>query len=68
MHQKVDYLFTQKTQRENKLPLPQLRLLFQILFNINFSTRYLQAKLSRNLTVTFNFMFIFFHFNFYYFL
>ena len=68
MHQKVDYLFAQKTQRENKLPLPLLRILFQILFNINFSTRYLQAKLSRNLTVAFNFVFIFFHFNFYYFL
>ena len=35
MHEKVEHLFAQKTQRENKLPLPLLTLLHQILFNVN---------------------------------
>ena len=37
MHEKVEHLFTQKTQRQKKLPLTLLRLLLQILFNVNFS-------------------------------
>ena len=42
MHEKVEHLFAQKTQRQedirqNKLPLPLLSLLLQILFNVNFS-------------------------------
>ena len=37
MHEKVEHLFTQKTQRQNKLPLPLLYPLLQILFNVNFS-------------------------------
>ena len=37
MHEKVEHLFAQKTQRQSKLPLPLLNLLLQILFNINFS-------------------------------
>ena len=41
MHEKVEYLFTQKTQRQadirqHKLPLPLLSLLLQILFNETF--------------------------------
>ena len=37
MHEKVKYLFTQKTQRQNKLPLSLLSLFLQILVNVNFS-------------------------------
>ena len=37
MHEKVEHLFAQKTQRENKLPLPLLSLLLQILFNVSLS-------------------------------
>ena len=37
MHEKVEHVFAQKTQRQNKLPLPLLNLLLQILFNVNFS-------------------------------
>ena len=36
MHEKVKHLFTQKTQIQNKLPLPLLSLILQILFNVNF--------------------------------
>ena len=34
MHEKVENLFAQKPQRQNKVPLPLLSLLFQILFNV----------------------------------
>ena len=37
MHEKVEHLFTQKTQRQNKLPQSLLSLPLQILFNINLS-------------------------------
>ena len=37
MHEKGEHLFTQKNQRQNKLPLSLLSLLLQILFNINLS-------------------------------
>ena len=45
MHEKVEHLFAQKTQRQedirqNKLPLPLLSLFLQIIFNANFSKRY----------------------------
>ena len=39
MHEKVEDLFTQKSQRQNKLPLPLLSLPLHILFNVNFSVR-----------------------------
>ena len=42
MHEKVKHLFAQKTQRQNKLPLPLLSLLLQILFNVNLVSGYLQ--------------------------
>ena len=43
MHEKVDQLFTQKTQRQaeirqNKLPLPVLSLPLQILFIVIFGS------------------------------
>ena len=65
MHEKVKHLFPQKTQRQedirqDKLLLPLSRYLLL--------SRYLQATLSRTLTVTFNFLFILFDCNFYYFL
>ena len=41
MHEKVEYIFALKSQRQehrqNKLPLPLLSLLLHILFNVNFS-------------------------------
>ena len=37
MHEKVEHLFAQRTQRQNKLPAPLLSLLLEILFNVNFS-------------------------------
>ena len=37
MHEKVEHVFAQNTQRQNKLLLPLLSLLLQILFNVNFS-------------------------------
>ena len=42
MDEKVEHLFAQKTLRQedirqNKLPLPLLSLLLQILFNVNFN-------------------------------
>ena len=63
MHEKVEHLFAQKTQRQedirqNKLPRPLLSLLGQILFNVRSIT----------LIVTFKFLFIFFDHNFNYFL
>ena len=36
MHEKLERLFAQKSQRQNKLPLPLLSLLPQILFNVKF--------------------------------
>ena len=73
MREKEERLFVQKTQRQedtrqNKLPLPLLSLLLQIFFNVNFSTRYLQATLPSTLSVTYNFLFIFFDRKFYCFL
>ena len=65
MYGKVEHLFAQKTQRQNKLPLPLLSLLLQILFNVNFSVGiftsnimnkincYLLIFCSFSLTVTF---------------
>ena len=37
MQEKVEYLFDQKTQKENKLPLSLLSLLLQILCDINIT-------------------------------
>ena len=37
MHGKVKHLFALETQKQNKLTLPLLNLILQILFNINFS-------------------------------
>ena len=53
MHEKVKHLFAQKTQRHNKLSLPPLSLLLQILFSINFSIRLF------TINVTFDFLLIF---------
>ena len=57
MHEKLKHLFAQKPQRQNKLPLPLLDLLLQIIFNINFSIRIFAITLhliscSFSLTVT----------------
>ena len=60
MHEKVEYLFVQKTQGQNKLHPPLLRLLLQILFNLNFSIRIFAITL----IITFNFLFILFNFLF----
>ena len=51
MHEKVKYLFAQKTQRQNKLPLTLLRLLLQIIFNINFSIRIFTINVLKNFTL-----------------
>ena len=64
MHKKLEHLFTQKFQRQNKLPISPLSLFLQILFNVILVSGYLQATLSINLIVTFNFLFIFFDRNF----
>ena len=52
MHEKVKHLFAQKTQRQedrqNKLPLPLLSLLLQILFNVNFSIRIFTSNIVKN--------------------
>ena len=40
MHEKVKHLHLQKSQRQNKLPLPLLGLLFYILFNANLNFKY----------------------------
>ena len=45
MHEKVEQLSAQKTQRQNKLPLPLLSLL-QILFNVNFSIRIITSNIT----------------------
>ena len=45
MHEKVEQIFAQKTQRQNKLPLSLLSLLLQILFNVNFSIRKFAVKI-----------------------
>ena len=37
MHEKVEHLFAQKTQRQNKLTLPVLSPLLKIFFNVKFS-------------------------------
>ena len=60
MHEKVQYLFVQKTQGQNKLHPPLLRLLLQILFNLNLSIRIFAITL----IITFNFLFILFNFLF----
>ena len=64
MQEKVEHLFAQNTQRQNKLPLSLLSLLLQILFNINLSIQIF----AKTIIVTFNFLFILFDRNFYYFL
>ena len=58
MHEKVEYLFVQKTQGQNKLHPLLLTLLLQILFNLNFSIRIFAITL----IITFNFLFILFNF------
>ena len=60
MHEKVEYLFVQKTQGQNKLHPPLLTILLQILFNLNFSIRIFAITL----IITFNFLFILFNFLF----
>ena len=73
MHEKVNHLFTQKTQRQadirqNKCPLALSRLLLQIFFNVIFCFQIFRSHMSTTLSVTFNFLFIFFDRKFYYFL
>ena len=48
MHEKVEHLFAQKTQKQNKLPLPLLSLLLQILFNVNFKTQMFAINIVNN--------------------
>ena len=53
MHEKVEDLFAKKTQRQenirqNKLPVPLLSLLLQILFNVNFSIRIFTSNIAKN--------------------
>ena len=40
MHEKVEHLFAEKTQRQNKLPFSLLSLFRQILLNINLRDIY----------------------------
>ena len=47
MHEKVEHLFALKAQRQNKLPLPLLSLLFQILFNVNFSIKIFTSNINK---------------------
>ena len=61
MHEKVEHLFAQKTQRQggirqNKLPLPLLCLLLQILFNVNFSICIFTSNISENFNDNFSFL------------
>ena len=54
MHKKVEHLFAQKIQRQddirqNKLPLPLLSLLFQILFNVDFSIQIFTSIIIKNI-------------------
>ena len=44
MYAKEVHVFARKTQRQNKLPLPLLCFLFQILFDMNFSIWVLAIK------------------------
>ena len=53
MHEKLEYLLAQKTERQeeirqNKLPLQLLSLLPQILFNVNFSIRIFAINIFKN--------------------
>ena len=48
MHEKIEYLFAQKSQRQNKLPLPMLNFLPQILFNKNFSIGVFTISIFKN--------------------
>ena len=53
MNGKVEHLFAQKTQiqediRQNKLPLPLLSLLLQILFSVNFSIQMFTSDIVKN--------------------
>ena len=54
MHKKVEHLFAQKIQRQddirqNELPLPLLSLLFQILFNVDFSIQIFTSIIIKNI-------------------
>ena len=53
MHEKVEHLFAQKTERQenirqNKLPISLLSLLLQILFNVNFSIQIFTSNTVKN--------------------
>ena len=48
MHEKVEHLFAQKTQRQSKSPLPLLSPLVQILFNVYFSILIFTSKIVNN--------------------
>ena len=53
MHEKVEHLFAQKTQkqegiRQKRLHLPLLSLLLQILFNVNFSIQMFTSNIAKN--------------------
>ena len=52
MHEKVEHLLAQKTQRQNKLLLLLLNFLLEILFNLKFSIR----MFAITLIVTFNYL------------
>ena len=58
MHKKVEHLFAQKIQRQddirqNELPLPLLSLLFQILFNVDFSIQIFTSIIIKNIKLYF---------------
>ena len=52
MHEKVEHLLAQKTQRQNKLLLLLLNFLLEILFDLKFSIR----MFAITLIVTFNYL------------
>ena len=64
MHEKVEHLFTQKPQIQNKLLLPLLSLLLQILFNVHFSIQTITSNIINKFNRFFNSLFIFFDRNF----
>ena len=64
MHEKVEHLFAQKTQRQNKLTLPVLSPLLKIFFNVKFSIWIFTSNIISKFNRYFIFLFIFFDHNF----
>ena len=58
MHEKVEHLFPQKTQSQNKLRLPLLSLLLQILLNVNFIYWIFTINIVNNFNRYFKFFFL----------